>query len=336
MLSAVVSITSLGFIAALGLGIASKKFHVEIDPRLETLEGILPGLNCGACGYPGCPSFAEGLLEGKVVPTDCAPGGEDAIKQVAEFLGLEVSGVVRKIAVLKCGGGWSHTEMEAKYEGVHDCRAAVLLGGGGKACLYSCVGFDTCEKVCPFDAIKMNDEGLPLIDPDLCTACNICVEACPRNVLVLEPDKHKVIVRCSSPQPGKTVKKLCSVGCIACGICEKVCPVDAITEEDYLAYIDPDICIECGICASKCPVDTITDDDLPRTTVLISDACNGCGICEKICPYEAAQGELKELHVIDSDRCTGCGLCPPRCPVDAITFTGPKAVTIEDSPRTED
>ncbi|MFV1956456.1 MAG: RnfABCDGE type electron transport complex subunit B [bacterium] len=336
MLSAIVSITGLGFIAALGLGIASKKFHVDIDPRLETLESILPGLNCGACGYPGCAGFAEGLLAGSVGPADCAPGGQEVVDELSDFLGLEVVGVVKKVSVLKCGGGRSHAKVEAEYEGIRDCRAAVLLGGGGKSCRYSCVGFATCEFVCPFDAIKMSDEDLPIIDPDLCTSCGKCVEACPRDVLVLEPAVHKVIVRCYSPQPGKIVKSVCSVGCIGCGICEKVCPVDAITQEDNLAYIDPDACIECGICASKCPTDSITDDMLPRTTVLISDECNGCGICAKICPYEAAQGELKQLHEIDPAQCTGCGLCPPRCPVDAISFTGPKAVTIGDSPRTEE
>jgi len=257
MITAVVSLTGLGFVAAFGLGVASKKFHVEIDPRLLTIEGILPGVNCGACGYAGCPGFAEGLLAGDVEINDCAPGNEDMVKELAEFLGVEAGGAVRKVAVLQCGGGWGKAVLEAEYDGVEDCRAAMLLGGGGKACRYSCVGFSTCEKVCPFDAIVMDSDGLPVIDPDKCTACNKCVVACPRDVLVLEPVEHQVVVRCSSPDSGARVKKVCSVGCTGCGICEKVCPVAAASLEGSLVA-DPSRCTGCSLCVSRCPVEAIS------------------------------------------------------------------------------
>ncbi|UCF30349.1 MAG: RnfABCDGE type electron transport complex subunit B [bacterium] len=325
MLEAIVSLTGLGFVAAFGLGLASKKFHVEVDPRLEKIEEMLPGLNCGGCGYPGCSGFAEGLLAGEVEVTSCAPAGEEVVAQLADFLGLEVSGVVRKIAVLKCGGGVDKAVIEALYEGVEDCRAAVLLGGGGKSCRYSCVGYSTCEKVCPFEAITMGADGLPVVDPDLCTACNKCVVACPRDVLVLEPVDHQVIIRCSSPDPAGKIKKVCSVGCTGCGICEKVCPVDAALLDGSLASIDPERCVECGICAAKCPADTITDGLLPRKTVVISEACNGCTICARVCPFDAIAGEAKELHLVDPEKCVGCQLCIPRCSVQAIAQTGPPA-----------
>jgi Na+-translocating ferredoxin:NAD+ oxidoreductase RNF subunit RnfB len=322
MVTAVVSLTGLGLVAAYGLSLASKKFHVDVDPRLEVIEGILPGLNCGACGYAGCPGFAVGLLEGEAAPTACAPGGEGVVSELAEFLGLEVGDVVKKVAVLHCGGTIEKTVKEAEYDGVYDCRAALLIGGGAKACRYSCVGFGTCEAVCPFDAIVMGPEGLPVINPDKCTACNQCVVACPRDVLTLEPVSHVVRVQCHSTDTGGRVRKICQVGCTGCAICEKACPVDAITVEDNLAFIDPDKCVECGICASNCPQNTISDGMLPRKTVFITDACNGCTICAKVCPYDAIHGETKERHVVDPERCVGCQLCVERCNVKAIVVSG--------------
>lgn len=323
MISAVISLTGLGFVAACGLGLASKKFAVEVDPRQVQIEGILPGVNCGACGYPGCAGFAEGVLTGAAPVTGCSPGGKDVAQRLGQIMGLEVGEVVRKIAVLKCGGDCRKAAFEARYEGVEDCRAAILVGGGGKACRYSCVGYGTCEKVCPFGAIVMDDSGLPVVDPDLCTACNKCVVACPRKVLALEPAAHDVIVRCSSADPAARVKKVCKVGCTACGICEKVCPAEAVAVRGNLAAIDPGRCVECGMCASRCPTDAITDAQLPRRTVVISEACNGCTICAKICPVDAIAGKAKELHVVDPLRCIGCGLCVPKCTVDAIAAVGP-------------
>ena len=322
MITAVVSLTGLGLVAAYGLSLASKKFHVDVDPRLETIEGILPSLNCGACGYAGCSGFAVGLLEGEVEPTGCAPGGETVITALAEFLGLEVGDVVKQIVFLQCGGDNEKATKEAEYEGVYDCRAAILVGGGGKACRYSCVGYGTCEAVCPFDAIVMGPNGLPVVYPDKCTACNKCVVACPRDVLTLEPISHEVRVRCTSSDAGGRVRKVCQVGCTGCGICEKVCPVEAVKVENNLAFIDPGKCVECGICAANCPQDTITDDMLPRAPVFITNACNGCTICAKVCPYDAIEGEAKELHLVDPGRCTGCRLCVARCNVSAIVVSG--------------
>lgn len=322
MVTAVISLTGLGLVAAFGLSLASKKFHVDVDPRLETIEGILPALNCGACGYAGCAGFAVGLLEGEVEPTGCAPGGEVVISQLAEFLGLEVGDVIKKIAVLQCGGDLEKAAMEAEYDGVYDCRAAILVGGGGKACRYSCVGYGTCEAVCPFDAIVMRPNGLPIVYADKCTACNKCVVACPRDVLALEPLSHEVRVRCHSADAGGRVRKVCQVGCTGCGICEKVCPVEAVKVDNNLALINPDKCVECGICAANCPQDTISDDMLPRAPVFITNDCNGCTICAKVCPYDAIEGDAKELHVVDPGRCTGCQLCVKRCNVSAIIVTG--------------
>jgi Na+-translocating ferredoxin:NAD+ oxidoreductase RNF subunit RnfB len=252
----VLALAGLGLIFGVGLAIFSKRFSVNVDPRLEKIHGLLPGTNCGACGGAGCFGFAEGLLSGKMQISACRVS-EDAVKErIAQLLGRAVDKRVKRTAVLHCNGG-----LKAKdrfiYQGINDCAAANLLLGGQKACVFGCLGFGSCVAVCPFGAITMSSAALPVVDAEKCKACNKCVLACPKKLFSLVPVTHNVYVACCSRDLGKDTKAVCPVGCIACGLCVKACRFDAIHVIDNLALIDYHKCTACGDCVKACPMGTI-------------------------------------------------------------------------------
>lgn len=314
----------LGISAVFGLGIAfaAKKFDVKTDPRVEQVLDVLAHAHCGACGYPGCRQYAEAVvINPDVAPNLCTPGRAPTAEAVARITGKAVTIAEPKIARIFCQGGMSRSTRRFKYEGVADCRAAVLASGGDKSCIYGCLGYGTCSRVCPFGAITMNDDFLPVVDPAKCTACGKCAQACPKKVIEILPMSKEVIVRCHSKDKGAVTKKNCQTGCIACGICVKVCPYDAVKVENNLSRIDLDKCRVCGLCVRKCPTNAIMDYIPQRPKAFVTEKCIGCGICTKVCPVNAASGELKKLHSIDQSKCIGCGICTSKCPVVAITGT---------------
>jgi RnfABCDGE-type electron transport complex B subunit len=249
----------LGIIFGIGLAVASKKLAVQVDPRLEKIHGLLPGSNCGACGRAGCFGFAEAVLSGKMKIDACRVSSDEVKKRIAAVLGRELIKDVKKAAVLHCNGG-KKVKDRFIYQGIEDCVAANLVLAGQKECVFGCLGFGTCENVCPFGAIKMSDEGLPVIDAAKCKACNKCVEICPKKLFSLVPLTSKVYVACKSPDLGKDTKAVCPVGCIACKLCEKACPVDAIHVIDNLAIIDYNKYTSCGECVKVCPVKCIIEE----------------------------------------------------------------------------
>jgi Na+-translocating ferredoxin:NAD+ oxidoreductase RNF subunit RnfB len=238
------------------LAIASKRLAVAVDPRLEKIHGLLPGSNCGACGGAGCFGFAEGLLSGKFQADACRVSEQAVKEKIAQLLGQSIEKKVRKTAVLHCNGG-SKVKERFLYQGLGTCVSANLALGGQKACVWGCLGFGDCARVCPFGAITMSHDGLPLVDEKKCKACNKCVPACPKKLFKLVQATSKVYVACSSCDPGKDTKAACPVGCIACRLCEKACKFDAIHVIDNLAVIDYHKCTSCAECVKACPMKTI-------------------------------------------------------------------------------
>lgn len=253
----ILTLAVLGLLFGMGLAVASKRFAVKTDPRLEKILGLLPGANCGACGGAGCFGFAESILSGKLSIDACRVSEEAVKEQIAKLLGKKLEKREKKAAVLHCHGGNRRVKDRFTYDGIRDCVAANMLHGGPKACTYGCIGYRTCIRVCPFSAITMSSEDLPVINQDKCTACGKCVAVCPKKLFTLVPVTKIYAVRCKSLDFGKKVTEVCSVGCIACRKCEKACPIQAIKIIDNLSVIDYNICDNRAECFKVCPVDTI-------------------------------------------------------------------------------
>ena len=242
-----------GLFIGVFLGVAGKKFAVEVDEREEAILGVLPGNNCGGWGYAGCPGLAAAIVKGEAEIGACPVGGAPVAAKIGVIMGQEAGEQVRQVAFVKCGGTCEKAKQEYEYHGLNDCiMANMMQDGGPKACNYGCLGEGTCVKACPFDAIHIID-GVAVVDKEECKACGKCIAVCPKHLIELVPYAQKHLVQCSSRDKGKDVMQACSVGCIGCKMCEKVCEFDAVKVEGNIAHIDPEKCTNCGKCAEKCP-----------------------------------------------------------------------------------
>lgn len=250
---AAVVVGGTGLFIGVFLGFAGTKFAVEVDEREEAITGVLPGNNCGGCGYAGCSGLAAAIVKGEAEVGGCPVGGAPVAAKVAAIMGQEAGEQVHQVAFVKCAGTCEKAKQSYEYRGLDDCVMMNLMQSNGpKACNYGCLGGGTCVKACPFDAIHIVD-GIAVVDKDTCKACGKCVAACPKNLIELVPYEQKHLVQCSSKDKGKAVMQACSVGCIGCKACERACQFDAVKVEDNIAHIDPEKCTNCGACAEKCP-----------------------------------------------------------------------------------
>ncbi len=252
LLQSILWVSLIGLVCGLALALASRYFGVKEDPRIGKLADLLPGANCGGCGYAGCTAYAAAMVAGEAPANLCAPGGSELTCKLCEVLGVEAGEpAVRKVALVLCGGDNTKARKRFAYNGIVDCAAAAATAGGDKACEFGCLGYGSCARVCPVDAIEIVD-GLARVHPEICIGCGKCVAACPRNLIKLVPENRHIHVLCSSRAPGAAVRKVCSVGCIGCRICTKFAD-GAIAMDGTLAVVNYDLPLENDVVVEKCP-----------------------------------------------------------------------------------
>ncbi len=271
ILSAVIVLGCIALVAAVILYVCSKRFAVKEDPRIAQVTEVLPGANCGGCGFPGCSGMADALVKGadagSLEGLNCPVGGADVMGKVADLLGMAIANSDPMVAVVRCNGTCELRPRIASYDGLKTCTAMNACGAGETGCGFGCLGCGDCVGACQFDAIHINPEtGLPEVDEEKCTACGACTKACPRNIIELRkkgPKGRRIFVSCVNKDKGAVAMKACKSACIGCGKCLKECKFEAITIENNLSYIDFTKCRMCKKCVDACPTKAIHAVNFP-------------------------------------------------------------------------
>lgn len=257
-----------GLLSAVILYFVLQKFKVEEDPRIDQVEALLPGANCGGCGSAGCRNFAERCVSAKDLSgLSCPVGGAKTMESIGTLLGMAAVAQKPKVAVVRCNGNCEVRKKTNEYNGVRSCKIEHNLYIGETGCSFGCLGGGDCERACAFGAIRINPStGLPEVDEEKCTACGACVKACPKNIIELRykgPKNRRIFVSCVNKEKGGIARKACTNACIGCSKCAKECAFDAITISNNLAYIDFEKCRLCRKCVDVCPTGAIHAINFP-------------------------------------------------------------------------
>ena len=265
ILNTIFTLSIAGIIAAIFLFLVARKFTVREDGRISELAEILPGANCGGCGYSGCRTFAEACLKtNDLNDLNCPVGGQDVMNKIAVFLGVKIEEKDRYLAVVRCSGSHEKCCEKNIYDGAESCAIANSLYFGETGCFFGCLKLGDCVRACPYDAIHLDmKSGLPVVSDKDCKACGACVTACPRGIIELRKvakNSRRVYVSCVNHDKGGIARGICDVACIGCGKCVKECKFDAITITNFLACIDPEKCRLCRKCVAVCPTGAIREE----------------------------------------------------------------------------
>ena len=257
MILTVALVATIGLVGSIILVVASRSLAVEEDERLVELVSMLPGANCGSCGYPGCEAYARAMLEGAAC-NHCGPGGHEAAEKLGAYLGVDAGDVAVKRAVVACRGTADRVVLQERsgYQGAPSCRSYSTMGHLSDGCTDGCIGYGDCVATCPYGAITLNKNHVAVVDPAVCIGCGLCTTICPRHLISLQ-EKSDVaevsFVLCHNTLMGKRAKDACANTCIGCRRCVKVCPQECITVENNVAHIDISKCVGCKVCMGVCP-----------------------------------------------------------------------------------
>jgi Na+-translocating ferredoxin:NAD+ oxidoreductase RNF subunit RnfB len=276
----VVILSSMGVFLAVVLYFVAQKFKVFEDPRIDEVTEILPGANCGGCGFAGCRAFAEALVKNEDISALLCPvGGSNVMTKAATHLGKIAAAKDPLVAVVRCAGSCEVRPRTNLFDGAKSCLVMATTYSGDTGCSFGCLGQGDCVVSCNFDAIRINPETkLPEVDDEKCTACGSCVKACPKFIIELRkkgPKNRRIYVSCVNKDKGGVAKKSCNAACIGCTKCQKVCTFDAITIANNLAYIDNIKCRLCRKCVTECPTNAIVELNFPVRKPEVNVQVNG-------------------------------------------------------------
>lgn len=266
-MTAVFILTLIGLLLGLAIALTVHYFGVPTDPLVEQVAELIPGANCGACGFAGCNDYVEALVAGKAKPGHCPSQSADALQKMCELLGVASEPHSEKVAVVCCSGTDQYAIRRAFYNGVNDCHSAMQVAGGAKGCVYGCLGLGSCSRVCPFGAIEMRTDHIAVVHPELCVGCGKCVTACPRRIIKLVPKSAPLHVFCVSPERGAVKRKVCKAACIGCRKCVKAAGEKQMFINGFLASVNYENPPDVGI-VTVCPAQVLRTEAQPAAAAI--------------------------------------------------------------------